>query len=248
MRAVMRNIRLVVAYRGAEYSGWQIQPTVPTVQGEIERRLEQMTGRPCRLRAAGRTDAGVHAEGQLANFRTESSISVQAFFRGLNALLPDDISICSAQEVDGDFDSRRHNRGKHYRYSIWNGREPSPRRAPEVWHLHRPLDLAAMATAARLLVGTHDFAALRSATCDCETTVRTIYRCTVAVEGQQLHIDVEGTAFLKNMVRVIAGTLVDVGRGRREPGSIPDLLASRDRTRAGPTAPARGLTLVRVFL
>ena len=246
--ATMRNIRLVIAYRGAAYSGWQIQPSTPTVQGEIERRLEQMTGSPCRLRAAGRTDAGVHAEGQLANFRTESAIAVGAFMRGLNALLPDDIAILSAEEVEIDFDSRRHNRGKHYRYRIWNQRAPSAGLAAAVWHLHRPLDLAAMARASRHLVGTFDFSAFRSASCDCETTTRTIYRCSVAADGPERRIDVEGTAFLKNMVRIIAGTLVDVGRGRRDPESLAELLASGDRTRAGVTAPARGLTLVRVFL
>jgi tRNA pseudouridine38-40 synthase len=248
----MRNIRLVIAYRGTAYSGWQIQPNAPTVQGEIERRLEQMTGSPCRLRAAGRTDAGVHAEGQLANFRTESAIAVGAFLRGLNALLPDDIAIRSAEEVDIDFDSRRHNKGKRYRYRIWNERPRSPSVAPAVWHLHRPLDVEAMARAARLLVGTFDFSAFRSATCDCETTIRTIYRCSVAAAGPErpagLQIDVEGTAFLKNMVRIIAGTLVDVGRGRRDPESIPALLSSGDRTQAGVTAPALGLTLQRVFL
>lgn len=243
----MRNIRLTIAYRGTAYSGWQIQPTAPTVQGEIEARLLQMTGAPCRLRAAGRTDAGVHATGQVANFRTESAIKPGAFHRGLNALLPADIAIQAVEEVGPDYDSRRHNQGKHYRYRIWNRRVPSPRHRETCWHLHRPLALEPMAAAARLLVGTHDFAAFRAASCERETTVRTLFRCTVAAEPPLVRIDVEGTAFLRNMVRIIAGTLVEVGRGQREPSSVAALLADGQRPMAGVTAPPEGLTLVRVF-
>lgn len=244
----MRNIRLTIAYDGTAYSGWQIQPTARTVQGAIERRLQQMTGSPCRLRAAGRTDAGVHARGQIANFRTESEISLRGFHRGLNALLPDDIAILDVVDVPPDFDSRRNNRGKHYRYRVWNQRSPAPRWRATTWHLHRPLELQPMAAAARLLVGTHDFSAFRAASCERETTVRTLFRVTVAADPPLVTIDVEGTAFLKNMVRIIAGTLVEVGRGRRDPASIADLLREGRRPAAGVTAPAHGLTLVRVFL
>jgi tRNA pseudouridine38-40 synthase len=248
MADARRNLRLVIAYAGTSYAGWQIQPNAPTVQGTIERRLAQMTGQPCRLRAAGRTDAGVHAAGQVANFTTESRITCRAFLRGLNALLPDDVSILSVEEVPPEFDSRRHNKGKYYRYTIWNTRPPSPRLAATTYHLHRALDLIPMAEAARALVGTHDFVAFRSASCERETTVRTLYRCTVSADGPLVEIHVEGTAFLKNMVRVIAGTLIEVGRGLRPPGSLPGLLADGDRRRAGITAPACGLTLVRVML
>jgi len=244
----MRNIRLTIAYQGAAYSGWQIQPSTPTVQGAIEERLRQMTGAHCRLRAAGRTDAGVHARGQVANFRTESSISLRAFHRGLNALLPHDIAILAVEEVPEEFDSRRHNQGKHYRYLIWNERTPSPRHVSNTWHLHRPLALEPMAAAARLLVGSHDFSAFRSASCDAETTLRTLFRCTVGAEPPLVQIDVEGTAFLKNMVRIIAGTLVEVGREQRDPGSLTELLRCGQRPLAGVTAPPQGLTLMRVFL
>lgn len=243
-----RNLRFVIAYQGTAYHGWQIQPSAPTVQGTIEDRLQQMTNRPCRLRAAGRTDAGVHALGQVANLRTNSELSLRSLFRGLNALLPDDISIRSVEEVPIEFDSRRGNQGKHYRYSIWNRREPSPGLVATTYHLHRPLDTLAMAKAAQLLVGIHDFASFRSASCDRETTIRTLYRSTVSCRGGLIQIDVEGTAFLKNMVRIIAGTLIEVGRGQRPPASIPELLQARDRTRAGLTAPALGLCLMRVFL
>lgn len=244
----MRNIRLIIAYHGTAYSGWQIQPTVPTIQGEIERRLQHMTGEACRLRVAGRTDAGVHARGQMANFHCESAIPLRSIYRGLNALLPSDIAILAATEVDPDFDSRRNNHGKHYRYQIWNARSPSPPHGPVSWHLNRALDAGAMAAAGQHLVGTHDFQSFRAANCDSETTVRTLYRCSIGTSPPLLEIDVEGTAFLKNMVRIIVGTLVEVGRGTRETGSIVELLRARDRTRAGLTAPAHGLTLMEVFL
>jgi tRNA pseudouridine38-40 synthase len=244
----MRNLRLVIAYRGTRYAGWQIQPRSPTVQGTIEEKLRQMTQQLCRLRAAGRTDAGVHARGQVANFRTESTIPERGFFRGLNALLPDDIGILSVEEVSLDFDSRRHNQGKRYRYSIWNQRAPSPEHSETTYHLHRPLDVLAMACAARCFVGTHDFASFRSASCERRTTVRSLFRCSVSAEPPLLHIDVEGTAFLKNMVRIIAGTLVEVGRGERGPESIVELLGQARRPDAGITLPPHGLCLMRVFV
>ncbi len=244
---MMRNLRLVIAYQGTAYCGWQIQPSVPTVQGVIEEELRLMTQQPCRLRAAGRTDAGVHALGQVANFLTESNIPLQGFFRGLNALLPPDISILAIDEVPLELDARRHNRGKHYRYSIWNCRSPAPRFAATSYHLHRPLDLSAMALASRLLVGTHDFSSFRSASCERESTIRTIYRCTVSREGDLIQIDVEGTAFLKNMVRIMAGTLIEVAQHSRDPQSVLELFYAQDRRQAGITAPAHGLCLMRVF-
>ncbi len=244
----MRNLRLTIAYDGGAYAGWQLQANAPTVQGAIEERLREMTRAHVRLRAAGRTDAGVHAEGQVASFLTESTIPLRGFQRGLNALLPADIAILSVEEAALDFDPRHGNLGKHYRYAIWNQRTPSPSLAGRSLHLHRALDLEAMARAARHLVGTHDFAGFRAADCERLTTVRTLYRLTIGSEGALVTIDVEGTAFLRNMVRILAGTLLAVGQGDRDPDSIPALLASRDRTAAGVTLPAHGLTLVRVFL
>ena len=243
-----RNILLTVAYEGTRYSGWQIQPNVPTVQGALERRLEEMTGHRCRVRAAGRTDAGVHALGQIANFPTTCKIPLRGFLRGLNTLLPDDIGVVAVDEVPMEFDARRTNHGKHYRYSLWNQRAPSPRDARYYLHVHKPLDLSAMAAAGRLLVGTHDFAAFRAANCERETTVRTIFRCTICHAPPLVHIDVEGSAFLKNMVRIITGTLLEVGRGKRAPEAINELLAEGDRRKAGMTVPPQGLCMVRVFL
>ena len=244
----MRNLRLVIAYQGTRYAGWQLQPRSPTVQGTIEEKLLQMTQQLCRLRVAGRTDAGVHARGQVANFRTESGLNERAFFRGLNALLPDDIAILAVDEVAPEYDSRRHNQGKHYRYSIWNQRAPSPELAATTHHLHRPLDVVAMARAARCFVGTHDFASFRSASCERLTTVRSLYRCSISWAPPLVHIDVEGTAFLKNMVRIIAGTLVEVGRGDRGAESIQELLGQARRPEAGVTLPPQGLCLMRVFI
>lgn len=237
-----------MAYDGTAYSGWQLQPNVPTVQGTIERVIGQITQRPARLRPAGRTDAGVHAEGQVASFFTESPLSCRRLLHGLNALLPPDIVIHALDEVSPAFDARRDNAGKHYRYTIYNGRLRPPQLIHRAHQVHRPLCLPAMARAARALVGTRDFSAFRAADCERETTVRTIYRCTIARDGPIVAIDVEGTAFLKNMVRIIAGTLLDIGCGRLEPTVIGRLLADGDRTQAGMTAPAHGLCLVRVFL
>lgn len=243
----MRNLRLVIAYDGRAYSGWQIQKNVRSVQGTIEEVLARLTGQPCRLRASGRTDAGVHAAGQMANFRSETSLDCQRLHRGLNALLPDDISIVQVDEVDAAFDSRRANGGKHYRYRIFNRREPSIEHQRNSWHFWGQLDLHAMARAGQRLVGRHDFAAFRAADCDRETTERTIYRCTISSAPPLIAIDVTGTAFLKNMVRIITGTLVDIGRGKLPETIIDEMLRTGERTLGGPTAPAHGLTLMRVF-
>lgn len=244
-----RNLLFVIAYQGTAYSGWQIQPVAPTVQGVLEATLSQMTnGARCRVRAAGRTDAGVHATGQIVNLRTASKIPLRGFYRGLNSLLPEDISILSVTEVPLEFDARRHNHGKRYCYSIVNRRPPAPDLAASSYHVHRKLDLGAMAAAAQLLVGTHDFAAFRSADCERETSVRTLYRCTVSRgERSLVQIHVEGTAFLRNMVRIIAGTLVEIGKGRWSPDKMVELLHSRDRTQAGFTMSPQGLCLEQVF-
>jgi tRNA pseudouridine38-40 synthase len=184
----------------------------------------------------------------VANLLTASAIPLRGFLRGLNALLPADIAVCSVQEAPLAFDARRHNHGKRYCYAIYNRRPPAPRLTRTSYHLHRPLDLQRMAAAARLLVGTHDFAAFRSASCDRETTVRTIYRCSVSDRGDGLvQLRVEGTAFLKHMVRIIAGTLIEVGKGQRPVESPAELLAGGQRAAAGFTAPAHGLCLERVY-
>jgi tRNA pseudouridine38-40 synthase len=185
-------------------------------------------------------------EGQVAAFSTDRSIPLLGFQRGLNTLLPPSIAVTAAAEVAPDFDPRRHASGKLYRYRIWNAEPRSPIRARFAWHLATPLDAAAMQAASPPLVGEHDFSAFRAADCERRSTVRLLRRLDVTRDGDLITIDVEATAFLKNMVRIIAGTLVDAGKGRTTPDDVRAILASRDRTRAGPTAPPHGLTLVRV--
>ena len=243
-----RNICLKIAYLGGDYSGWQLQASDPTVQGEIEKALQQITGTLCRLRGAGRTDAGVHAQGQLANFKTDSKLTTERFRKGINALTPDDITIVEVRDVGMDFDSRRDNRGKHYRYTIFNERIMPPQFFPTCWHRFGELDLQLMAKAAQSLVGNHDFAAFQAADCERENTQRLLYRVSISNEGPLITIDVEGTAFLKNMVRIIAGTLADIGARKLGNNAIEELLQNGDRREAGITAPAKGLCMMRVFL
>jgi len=244
----MRNIRLRIEYDGTDFSGWQLQAGEQrTVQGEIERRLRAMTSEPTRLRGAGRTDAGVHAAGQVANFYTESRIPPLGFLRGANALLPRDAAILDAAEVEPSFDARRDARGKHYRYRIWNHEVRSALRERYAWWVRPALDVQRMAAAASVLLGTHDFAGFRAADCERTNTVRQLRHCEVSRDGDEIRIDVEATAFLKNMVRIIVGTLVAAGRGKLSAADVRHVLEAKDRTAAGMTAPPQGLTLVEVF-
>jgi tRNA pseudouridine38-40 synthase len=242
-----RRLRLLIEYDGTDFVGWQRQDNGPSVQAAIEDALTAMTGRLTTIRGAGRTDAGVHALGQVAHFDTEArSIPLHGFRRGLNSVLPRTIAIRDVAEVAHDFDARFSARGKLYRYQIWNDETRSPRIDRFVWHDRRPLDVERMNEGARLLVGRHDFAAFRAADCERKTTVRTVSRLEVTRDGSMVTLEIEADAFLKNMVRIITGTLVEIGRGRRPVETLPTLLSSGDRTQAGVTAPPQGLTLVRV--
>jgi tRNA pseudouridine38-40 synthase len=244
----MRHLRVVVEYDGTDFSGWQRQGPEggPTVQGAIEDALAQVCDHPVTLRGAGRTDAGVHATGQVASFHTTSHVPELGILRGVNAALPRSIVIASIDLVPEAFDARRWSAGKHYRYRIWNREARSPLIDRQAWHVHRPLDDLAMHEAGQRLLGTHDFTAFRAADCDRKNPVRTITRLDVVRHGDLIQLDVEGTAFLKHMVRIIVGTLEECGRGRRTADQVGALLASRDRTPGGRTAPAKGLTLVTV--
>jgi tRNA pseudouridine38-40 synthase len=242
----MRRLRMQVEYDGTDLAGWQRQANAPTVQQHLEEVLAQMTGVVTGVRGAGRTDAGVHALGQVAHFDTEATIPLEGFRRGLNALLPRAIAVVSLDEAAPDFDARFSAHGKLYRYQIWNADSRAPLRDRYVWHVSRALDTDRMQAAARPLVGRHDFNAFRAADCERKTTVRTLSRVDVRRDGDLVGIEVEGDAFLKNMVRIITGTLVAAGFGKLGPDEIERLLASRDRTQAGVTAPSHGLTLVRV--
>ncbi len=246
-----RTLRLTLEYDGTELSGWQLQPKSRTVQGELERALAALLGVALRPTAASRTDAGVHAEAQVVTLRLapKQQLPVLAFVRGLNGLLPADIAVRAAEYVEEGFDARRRSRGKHYRYRILHGLQRSPLRRRTHWVLFRRLSVAPMREAATYFVGSHDFAAFRAANCEAKTTRRRLVRFSVSGEEGpgEIVIDVVGTAFLKQMVRTLVGTLVEVGKGMRAPQEMMELLHSRDRRKSGPTAPAHGLTLCTVF-
>jgi tRNA pseudouridine38-40 synthase len=241
-----RNLRLLLEYDGSEFHGWQRQQGLRSVQGDLEAAVKTMTGEQVFVRGAGRTDAGVHALGQVANFRTHARIPTGGFLRGLNANLPHDVAVLEVTEVPEAFDARLAARGKHYRYQVWNHLVRSPLYRRRSWHCRAPLDLAAMRAAAALLVGEHDFAAFRASDCERRTTRRLLRQVEVSRQGALLTIDVEGTAFLKHMVRIISGTLVAVGRAELTVEQVGQLLGHGDRTQGGMTAPAAGLTLVSV--
>jgi tRNA pseudouridine38-40 synthase len=196
---------------------------------------------------AGRTDAGVHARGQGASFRTRSTIPERGYLLGLNAQLPDDIAVQRVRQMPADFHARFSARGKHYRYTIWNAPTRHPLETRFAWHRHAELDLPAMQQAARHLVGHHDFESFRAASCEREHARRTLRRLEVSRQGRRLRFDVEGTAFLKHMVRILVGSLVAVGLGKHPPDWIAAVRDARDRRQAGPTAPPQGLCLMRVF-
>jgi tRNA pseudouridine38-40 synthase len=242
-----RNLRLLLEYDGGAFHGWQRQLGLRSVQGDLEAAVKTMTGEEVLVRGAGRTDAGVHALGQVANFRTNARIPTGGFLRGLNANLAPDVAVLEVTEVPDAFDARWSARGKHYRYAIWNHLVRSPLYRQRTWHCRAPLDVTAMRAAAALLVGEHDFAAFRASDCERRTTRRLLRRVDVDRQGALLTIDVEGTAFLKHMVRILSGTLVAVGRAELTVGDVAGLLEHGDRTQGGMTAPAAGLTLVSVM-
>ncbi len=249
---------LTVAYDGTDYNGWQIQPDVPTIESILNDELSRFLGEDIKVIGASRTDAGVHAEGAVCVFDTNSRIPGDKFSYALNQSLPDDIVIRRSEEVAGDFHPRKRDCRKTYRYTIWHDEFPMPTQSRYSHHVHYPLDIDAMKEAAKHFEGEHDFAAFCAAAADVETTVRTIYDIHIEAgekpvklsdaDGRLYHgridIYVTGNGFLYNMVRIIAGTLIDVGCERIQSSDIPDIIASLDRARAGNTAPAKGLTLV----
>jgi tRNA pseudouridine38-40 synthase len=245
----MRNIKLVLEYDGTDLCGWQRQENGPSVQQHLEEALAEMIGAPVAVAGASRTDAGVHARGQVASFQTEAAIPLDGFRRGLNGLLPPSIAVVDAEQVPADFHARFSARAKHYRYSILARRDRSPLAARFAWHRGpRSLDLEAMRQGATHLVGEHDFSAFRAAGCSAKTTIREVTEITIdSMPDGLLNLNVHGNAFLRNMVRIVAGTLVAIGEGRIAAAELTEILTGRDRERAGPTAPPHGLALMRVF-
>jgi tRNA pseudouridine38-40 synthase len=243
----MRTIKLTIEYDGTNYAGWQIQPNGLAIQQVMEEALANILGAPVRLYSSGRTDAGVHAGGMVAAFRTDRGMPLHAFSDGLNSLLPPDIAVRDAEEASPQFNPRADASGKHYRYTIYNGRRRSPLFRLYAWHLRGNLDLVAMREAARHLVGEKDFAAFRTTGCAARTTIRNVYSIEISREGEFLRIDVKGSGFLRNMVRIMVGTLVEVGLGKISPAVLPALFVGRNGGTAGMTAPAHGLCLVEVY-
>lgn len=249
----MRHFKLTIAYDGTDFHGWQIQANKPTIQGEIVNVLQRLAQEKIYVHGAGRTDAGVHALGQVASFKTHSGLSAQEFQRALNALLPPAIRIVGAEEVGPDFDARWSALGKTYRYRLYRGKVVPPMIWRYVLHYPFPLDEDAMRDAATRFVGTHDFAAFAASTGSEEndrerSTEREIFSAGVArsSDNEELLFTVKGRSFLRYMVRKMVGTLLDVGRGRLKPEDIDRLYEIKDRSKSGPTVPPQGLVMVEV--
>ena len=241
-----RNVKLVIAYDGSAYHGWQRQADgIDTVQQRIEDAAVRVLNHPVVVFGAGRTDAGVHAEGQVANlYTTRASIPLHSLRRAMNSRLPGDIVVRSAAQVPESFHASRSAVGKTYRYRIYVAPIRPATLHTQVYHYWRPLDVEPMRAAAARLLGTRDFRGFATTAEVRDHTVRTLFRCDVTEAGPEIHVSVQGDGFLYNMVRNIVGTLVEVGRGRWAPGRIDQILASRDRRDAGPTAPAHGLAML----
>jgi tRNA pseudouridine38-40 synthase len=242
----MHQIKLIVEYDGTNYVGWQLQPNGLSIQEVMESALAELLGESVRLYSSGRTDAGVHARGMVACFRTGKVLPLNAYADGLNSSLPADIAVRHAEEVSLDFSPRFHAQGKHYRYTIVRTRRRSPLSRLYAWHVRGGLELELMRVAAAHFVGTHDFAAFRTSGCAAERTVRRIDAVEIRQEGEIVTIDVRGSGFLRNMVRIMTGTLVAVGQGKMSPDHVRSCLED-PCLRPGPTAPAHGLCLQEVY-
>lgn len=246
-RTFRRTFRLIIEYDGSGFHGWQRQKSDRTVQAVLEAALFTMTGETVVVSGSGRTDAGVHALAQAASFRTTSRLDAGTFLKGLNSLLPDDVTIHACEPAPDGFHARFDAKGKHYRYHIRNTPLAPAIGRQFVWHIRTPLNVPAMAQAAAFLVGTHDFKSFEGTGSPRAHTVRTITRATVtADENGNLAVDIEADGFLRFMVRNIVGTLVDVGMGKLRPSDVAMILAAKNRSRASATAPPHGLFLVEV--
>lgn len=239
----VKRVMLTVAYDGTNYCGWQIQPNGATIEGELNRCLSELLGEEIKVIGASRTDSGVHALGNIAVFDTSARMPAEKFAYALNQRLPEDIRIQQACQVPKDFHPRHCDSRKTYEYRIYNAEFPMPVKRLYSYFTYVPLDETRMREAASYLVGEHDFKSFCATSAVVETTVRTVYAVDVCREGKEIVIRITGNGFLYNMVRIIAGTLIEVGRGNMEPEQIKEILEKCDRSAAGPTAPACGLLL-----
>lgn len=243
----MRNIKLIIEYDGKNFNGWQKQPDIPNIQGEIEKAIFELTGEQVELTASGRTDAGVHSLGQVANFKTNSNMPIEKFAVAINSKLKNSILVKSAEEVEERFHSRYNCKGKKYRYIINNSKEGSAIYRNFEFHIREKLDVEKMQEAVKYFEGEHDFKGFKSSGGNNKSTVRTITKAKVILDGERIIIELTGNGFLYNMVRIISGTLVDVGLGKIAPKEITEIIESKDRQRAGKTLPPQGLYLVEVY-
>ena len=242
----MRNIKLIIEYDGKDFNGWQKQPTKLNIQGEIERAIKDITGEDVDLIASGRTDAGVHALGQVANFKSNSNIPVEKFPIALNTKLKRSVRILSAEEVDENFHSRYNCKKKTYRYVINNSENGTAIYRNLEYNFSQKLDLKKMQEAAQYFVGEYDFKGFKASGTSSKSSVRIIYKAEVYKEDEKLIIELTGNGFLYNMVRIISGTLLEVGIGKIKPEEIEGIIKSGERERAGKTLPPQGLYLVKV--
>ena len=242
----VKRVKLVVAYDGTNYCGWQVQPNGITIEGVLNRELSKLLKEDIVVIGASRTDSGVHSYGNVAVFDTNARMPAEKISYALNQRLPEDIVVQNSCEVPPDWHPRHCNSRKTYEYRILNRELQMPQRRLDTWFVYRKLNIPAMCEAARRFEGTHDFKSFCSVNTAVEDTTRTIYSCELEQQGDLLTIRVTGSGFLYNMVRIIAGTLFDVGIGKIAPEDIPAILEKKDRKAAGPTAPAHGLTMIGV--
>ena len=240
------NVRLLIEYDGTNFHGWQRQANLPTIQGALEDVLTQITKHPVKLTGAGRTDSGVHAEGQVANFKCELRISESSWIKAINSLLPPDIVIKNAEYVPTEFHARYSAKSKTYQYRILNSDQASPFLRNFVWHIKQPLNISSMKEATEYLVGKHDFSSFRASDCSAKSPVRTLDRLEITINPPLILFTLEAKSYLQHMVRNIVGTLVEVGRGRFKPSDISDILDKKDRRYAGPIAQPQGLFLMEI--
>ena len=243
----MRNIKLTIEYDGKKFGGWQKQPDKLNIQGEIEEAIKQITDEDVELNASGRTDSGVHSLGQVANFKTNSKIEIDKFAVAINSKLKKSIVIKQAEEVDDNFHARYSCKGKKYRYIINNSYQGTAIYRDLECHIPQKLDIEKMREAIKYFEGEHDFKGFKASGTSSKSTIRNIYKAEIITEGERIMIELTGNGFMYNMVRIISGTIVEVGLGKIKPEEIPEIINSKDRTKAGKTLPAHGLYLVEVY-